>query len=149
MAKGWKMTPAQKKRVSDAHIGQIPWNKGMKGLDYGFQKGHITEQKIRDKISKTLMGRYRGKDNPNWKGGRWKDEMGYIRIPTTPGTDDYIYEHRLVMEKKLGRKLKPEEIVHHKNGIKDDNRPENLDLFPNKSAHIKYHKLEKEERYAV
>jgi len=71
----------------------------------------------------------------HWKGGI-KRAHGYVHIRLTPDnffyemTDkgDYVREHRLVMAKCLNRHLLDWEIVHHKNGIKDDNRIENLEL---------------------
>ena len=51
----------------------------------------------------------------------------------------YVYIHRLVMEKKLGRYLKPSEVVHHINGNKTDNRPKNLELFNTTADHTKLH----------
>lgn len=67
-----------------------------------------------------------------WNGGRLKSR-GYIWVWVPPekrrGKKRYTLEHRLVMEKMLGRYLEPHEQVHHKNGIRDDNRPENLELW--------------------
>lgn len=69
---------------------------------------------------------------------------GYIHIyqPEHPFTSNrnYILEHRFVMEKHLGRYMKPEESCHHLNEIKTDNRPKNFMGFTSESAHQRFHK---------
>ena len=76
---------------------------------------------------------HRGENSSSWKGGRHRSTRGYIllRLPEHPNRSrgDLVMEHRVVMEKKLGRYLLPEENVHHINGVKDDNRIENLELW--------------------
>ena len=67
--------------------------------------------------------------------GKIQQKNGYITICI--GNKKY-YEHRLVMEEHLGRKLKNTEQVHHINGIKTDNRIENLRLI-NHNEHASYH----------
>lgn len=87
-----------------------------------------------------------GAENHRWKGGRGVWGHGYIGIKLFP--DDfffpmvdckgYVGEHRLIMANSLGRCLQRWEFVHHKNGIRDDNRIENL-ILTTKGNHISDH----------
>lgn len=84
----------------------------------------------------------------NWRGGR-RITQGYVQLMIYPDNPYYhmgkatlglgrrILEHRLVMALHIGRPLLQAEHVHHKNGIRDDNRIENLDLMPNPGTHSK------------
>ncbi len=146
--------------------GFIPWNKDKKGLQIGWLKGKHLSEKHKENLSNAKKGKiplcvftrrsYKGKNNPmygvhrfgekspSWRGGRVKDKYGYILIykPNHPFAmyKKYVYEHRLIIEKQIGRYLKSTEIVHHINSNCSDNRIENLKLFSSNIEHLNYHK---------
>lgn len=78
----------------------------------------------------------------NWKGGVKKTSKGYIQVllPTHKRADKcgYVMEHILVYEKETGIEIPINCCIHHLNGIKDDNRIENLCMMTN-SAHTTFH----------
>ena len=79
-----------------------------------------------------------GERNPVWKGGRFKTARGYVKVkcPEHARADDggYVWEHVLIWEREHGP-LPVDWVVHHLNGVRDDNRPENLFGMHSKRHH--------------
>jgi hypothetical protein len=120
------------------------------GIEFATHRSPAAQRKYRTRFCSTKC-KYKGQSRegaPAWNGGRHIDR-GYIQIfcPDHPRAqrNGYIYEHRLVMEAVLGRLLEPWEVVHHKNGVTTDNRPENLHLFASQAEHMRFHKLKEAE----
>jgi hypothetical protein len=111
------------------HRHNLP-GRGRSSPDNPF-KGRRHSKESLEKISKKL----RGRKPHNFKGG-YINVWGYKIVPNGKGGS--IREHRLVMERHLGRKLEPKEHVHHINGNKLDNRIENLEVLSS-SEHGKRH----------
>lgn len=102
-----------------------------------------------EEYKRKLSESKKAEKHPNWKGGIAKyGGRIYIYNPIHPYAkkDNYILQSRLIMEKILGRYLLPEEVIHHKNKKKDDDRPENLMLFENVGKHTSFHFRRKNER---
>ena len=78
-----------------------------------------------------------GENAPNWKGGRSITTAGYVSLLVDGRR---VLEHRHIMEQHLGRKLARNEVVHHRNENKSDNRIENLELLT-KAEHSRRHFL--------
>lgn len=110
------------------------------------QKGKRVSEESKRKLSETRKKLHL--QSPNWKGGKRTgrtDEYIQIYKPDHPHCtkEGYIMEHRLVMEEKLGRYLTENEEVHHKNGTRNDNVPDNLELMESKAAHMRHHMSER------
>lgn len=132
---GAKHSDETKKKLSEARKGDKNPFKG---------KRHTDETKA--KMSAKQSQQARGEDSHAWKGGRTVDKHGYILVyaPDHPNAERcYVPEHRLVMEKVLGRYLTKDEEAHHKNGVVDENTPDNLEVLT-KAEHSQLHRLHPE-----
>ena len=109
-----------------------------------FVKGHHASPGTEFKKGKRYSPstEFKKRNKAYWKGGIKKHSSGYILIirhDHPRSINGYVKRSYLVMEKHINRFLKPEEVVHHINSIKDDDRIKNLKLFKNHSEHQKHH----------
>lgn len=166
----YKITNQEKELLRRKRISETMKRKGLTPPKYTWckkgnklgkgNKGKPKSEEHRKNIGKALTGRHLskehrqksikglihnfGKNSAHWKGGK-SFSNGYILIfsPNHPyrSKKNYLYEQRLVAEKYLNRYLTKQERLHHINGIKTDNRPENLYLFSSQFHHSKFHNL--------
>lgn len=115
-------------RCKACHRRRLAERNGSRCVDCGGRVSHANVKRCQPCRSLAK----RGEGSPHWKGGRIV-RNGYIWLSGYHGhpnaSSGHIAEHVLVMAEKLGRPLRRGESVHHKNGIRDDNRPGNLELW--------------------
>jgi hypothetical protein len=134
------LTKKVRNKISQSLKGRTAWNKGK---HTGFKPWLGKKRSIETikKMSKAMKGKFSGSKHWHWNGGMIKNGSGYILIlkPKHPFANNlgYVRRSHLVMEKIIRRHIKPQEVVHHINGNKIDDRPENLKLFVNHSIHMK------------
>ena len=129
------LTESTKKRISIANKGRVSPRKGIK-----------LSEETKMKISESHKGKYK---NPSKYGGHLKyKKNGYICVycpdNKNANKDGYVMEHVLVMQRHIGRELKNDEVVHHINKKRNDNRIENLKLMTFKE-HASFHMKERHE----
>ena len=131
-ALGNKLSEESKRKIGLANKGKKPWTTGK----------HLSEETKR-KIGES----HKGSKHWNWKDGIRTKKTGRIEIYSLEhpfaNKCGYVLEHRLVMEKHLGRFLKLTEVVHHIDKNPKNNSIDNLMLFPSNSAHTRFHNYQR------
>jgi hypothetical protein len=131
------------KEITDGVLKHYAENKSIIKASKAFGIGMATANRILKRNGVMRDGRFKS-NNPNWIGGITKTPAGYIKIrdPLNVMADNrgYVWEHRLVMAKHLGRPLQRTEVVHHIDDNKSNNELSNLILFKTQSEHIAHHR---------
>ena len=157
--KGKKHSEETKKKIAEAHRGKKKhfseeWRKKQSLAKKGRKLGEDTRKKLSLSKMGTRNPQYGrlGKQAAHWTRGRYKTAEGYVFVyvgPLHPRAinDKYITEHRRVMENHLGRYLTNVEVVHHIDGVRDNNIITNLMLFANQAEHRKHHDAVRRKRH--
>jgi hypothetical protein len=99
------------------------------------------EKDVRKYCSVCWGNRLKGRPAHRWRPeDKYVDSQGYVHILVN---GKHVSEHRYVMEQKLGRKLRKGEVVHHLDGNRANNSPENLSLYASSGKHSRDHCLGK------
>lgn len=141
--RAWPRSKAVEETVCAAYLTGESCN----ALAEAFETSSESIRRVLRRSGVTIRDRNAPTPRKLFKGGRIKDQHGYVCVliyPDEPFYADlngrggggsrttgskYVPEHRLVMSRALGRPVRGSETVHHKNGARDDNRIENLELW--------------------
>jgi hypothetical protein len=149
--RGHAKTGTTRQKMSEARRLDLPEDKlrtlhaqEMSCHEIGMILG-CSEEVVRERLVEMNLPRLPDKARPEknyfWQGGYTVDDDGYIleHCPDHPQATKggYVRQHRLVMEKKLGRYLTRQEVVDHRNGDTSDNDPSNLRLFESNAEHLR------------
>lgn len=117
--------------------------------------GEPHHESARQKMAEAATGKFLRENSSQWRGGRFYSATGYVYVMvavldserqqfaqamlTGKKNQVYVLEHRVEAAMKLGRPILSTEVVHHLNGVKDDNRPENL-AVQDRTVHTLVHR---------
>jgi hypothetical protein len=131
------------KEITNAVLKHYSENKSILKASKALGIGMATANRILKRNGIARDGRFNA-NNKNWAGGITKTRDGYIKVrdPLNVMADcrGYVWEHRLVMAKHIGRSLLRTEVVHHIDDNKGNNHISNLMLFSSQSEHIAHHR---------
>lgn len=136
------------KEITDGVLKHYAEHKSIIKASKAFGIGMATANRILKKNGIPRDGRF-NTNNQNWAGGKCMSG-GYVKIrdPLNVMRDarGYVWEHRLVMAKHIGRPLHRTEVVHHIDENKCNNDISNLMLFSSQAEHIRHHRLMNDKR---
>lgn len=134
MQKGQKASEETRRKMSEAAKNRSAEHR--RKLSEAL-KGRTPSPQCMEASLKLVTGKF-GEEARRWNGGRRVSSHGYVGV-LKEGAGSYVYEHRKVMEQVLGRPLRRGEVVHHIDGDKTNNAPENLEVFASNGEHLRHH----------